>query len=96
MGFNLAGRGEEMVNLTLFKLPRSQKLGVDSEFRAGGDVLSFEKEIRDDSPGGRCGEKADLGSSMELFAEEVEQLSPGDCKRSRIDVDAVGTERMGV
>ena len=33
----------------------SQDLGLDCELRAEGYVLSFEMEIRDDSPGRRCG-----------------------------------------
>jgi len=84
-----------MVNLTLFKLLRSQELGVDCELRAERDVLSFDRELSDDSLEGRSGGKAVLGSYMELFAEEVEQLSPAECKRGRIDVHAVGTEGLG-
>lgn len=34
VGFELIGSVEEMVNLTLFKLPSSQELGVDCELRA--------------------------------------------------------------
>ena len=44
-GIDLVGRGKEMVNLTLLKHPSSQHLGVDCKLRAGGDILSFDREM---------------------------------------------------